>query len=125
MLERGQIRITERKIVCALPRETASSGRPAAAREWEASRQAHRNQVAATTEKQQVLSTELLHRVRNDLQLIHGVARASARRAEGTQHAADFDGIGRQVLAMAELYNHLLGAGMARWTLGSTWVHCA
>ena len=38
---------------------------------------------------------------------------ACARDAKGTEHAAGFDAIGRQVLSMAALYNHLLGAGMA------------
>ncbi len=71
MLKRGHIRVIGRKIVYALLHDTVSSGRVTAASEWEASRQAHRNQVVATTEKQQVLSTELLHRVRNDLHLIH------------------------------------------------------
>lgn len=51
--------------------------------------------------------------MRNDLQLIHSAARTGARGAAGTKYAADFDVIGRQVLAMAALYNHLLGAGMA------------
>ncbi len=111
MLKRGHLRVIGRKVAYALPSETASSSRSAAASEWEASRQAHGKQLALADELQ-VFSTELLHRVRNDLQLIHSVACASAKRAEGTQYAADFGRIGRQVLAMSELYNHLLGAGM-------------
>ncbi len=67
----------------------------------------------ALAEERLVVLTELLHRVRNDLQLVYSAACASARDAIGTEHAAGFDAIGHQVLSMAALYNHLLGAGMA------------
>ena len=68
---------------------------------------------AALAEEQQVRMQELLHRVRNDLQRVHVLASRSAGQATDTESAAGFDAIGRQVLSMAALYDHLLGAGMA------------
>jgi len=80
-----------------------------------ASRALHRadEDRAALARGQQVMMQELLHRVRNDLQLVHSLATRSAGRAADTASAADFDAIGRRVLSMAELYDHLLGAGMS------------
>ncbi len=68
---------------------------------------------AALAGAQQVRMQELLHRVRNDLQRVHVLASRSARRAADTESVAGFDAIGRQVLSMAVLYDHLLGVGMA------------
>lgn len=68
---------------------------------------------AALAGEQQVRLQELLHRVRNDLQRVHVLASRSAMRAADAESAAGFDAIGRQVLSMAALYDHLLGAGMA------------
>jgi len=68
---------------------------------------------AALAGAQQVRLQELLHRFRNDLQRVHLLASQGARRAADAESAAGFDVIDRQVFAMAALYDHLLGAGMA------------
>lgn len=68
---------------------------------------------AASAEAQQVMMRELLHRVRNDLQLVHSLAARGAGRAADPASAADFDAIARRVLCMSELYDHLLGVGMS------------
>lgn len=68
---------------------------------------------AASAEAQQIMMPELLHRVRNDLQLVHLLAARSAVKTADPASAADFDAIGRRVLCMSELYDHLLGVGMS------------
>ena len=68
---------------------------------------------AASAEAQQVMMRELLHRVRNDLQLVHSLAARGAGQAADPASAADFDAIARRVLCMSELYDHLLGIGMS------------
>jgi two-component sensor histidine kinase/ActR/RegA family two-component response regulator len=58
-----------------------------------------------------VLAQELQHRVRNNLQLVFGML----NRAEATGlDKAGVDAISRRVLALAKVYDHLLGAGLTR-----------
>ncbi len=52
---------------------------------------------------------ELQHRVRNDLQVICGVLALEARRRADPAEKMSLDKIGDRVMALAELYNHLLG----------------
>ena len=85
----------------------------AAHQAYEAALQQAYDDKVALGGKQQVHLQELLHRIRNDLQRVHILASRSARQTADTESAVGFDVIGRQVLAMAALYDHLLGRGMA------------
>ena len=65
-------------------------------------------------EEKSVMARELQHRVRNNLQLVHGML---SKQAQTTTHAAGKDGInaiGRRVMALAQVYDHLLGTGLTR-----------
>lgn len=61
-----------------------------------------------------VLAQELQHRVRNNLHLVHGML---SKQLQITTDQAGRDGIGaiaRRVLALAQVYEHLLGTGLGR-----------
>ena len=77
--------------------------------------QAAQRDKAALAEQRGVLLRELQHRVRNDLQLVQSLATIEGRRAADPSAKAGFDAIGRRVMALAALYDHLLGVGMERW----------
>jgi two-component sensor histidine kinase/ActR/RegA family two-component response regulator len=65
-------------------------------------------------EEKNVLAEELQHRVRNNLQLVYGMLR---KQIETTTAGAAKDGISaiaRRVMTLAQLYDHLLGAGLSR-----------
>ena len=66
-------------------------------------------------DEKNVLGQELQHRVRNNLQLVYGMLR---KQIENTQDMASaiegIDAIARRVMTLAEVYDHLLGAGLSR-----------
>jgi two-component sensor histidine kinase/ActR/RegA family two-component response regulator len=65
-------------------------------------------------DEKHVLGEELQHRVRNNLQLVYGML---DRQLQITTDVAGRDGlgaIGRRVLTLAKVYDHLLGAGLSR-----------
>lgn len=68
----------------------------------------HDEQAAWSTDDHQMSLHELQHRIRNDLQGILFSIEREARGAIGTQNAG-YDRVGRRVLALAGLYDHLLG----------------
>ena len=72
----------------------------------------HDEQAARSTDDHQVLLREMQHRVRNDLQVIYGVVASEARRAVDPWQREGFGRINRRVMALAVLYDHLLGVNM-------------
>jgi two-component sensor histidine kinase len=61
-----------------------------------------------------VLAAELQHRVRNNLQLVYGML---TRQVQDTRVGAKKEGISaiaRRVMTLAQVYDHLLGAGLSR-----------
>lgn len=59
------------------------------------------------------LVLEIEHRTRNDLQSIASLAGIASRRTDDPFAQAGFAAIGRRVMAVAALYDHLLRAGSA------------
>jgi two-component sensor histidine kinase/putative methionine-R-sulfoxide reductase with GAF domain len=74
--------------------------------------------TAAVAEKERLLvernllATELQHRVRNNLQLIHDMVTAQLRQTADDQGRSGLRGIIRRIMSLAEVYQHLLGIGM-------------
>ena len=65
-------------------------------------------------EEKDVLAQELQHRVRNNLQLVHGML---CKQLQATTDQAGREGIGaiaRRVITLAQVYDHLLGTGLSR-----------
>ncbi|HEY0419588.1 MAG TPA: GAF domain-containing protein [Acetobacteraceae bacterium] len=69
--------------------------------------------TAALAGERETMWREMQHRVRNDLQLVGSLAERHMRRA-GPGRTDGFEAIASRVLSFAALYDHLLGAGMAR-----------
>jgi two-component sensor histidine kinase/CheY-like chemotaxis protein len=72
-------------------------------------------------EEKAVLARELQHRVRNNLQLVYAML---SRQTVGANGAAQ-DGIGaiaRRVMALSQVYEHLLGTGLSRTIEFSTYL---
>ena len=69
-------------------------------------------QTARSTNDHQMSLRELQHRVRNDLQGICCVVASEARRATDPRQREGFGRVNRRVLALAVLYDHLLGEGV-------------
>jgi two-component sensor histidine kinase/putative methionine-R-sulfoxide reductase with GAF domain len=74
--------------------------------------------TAAVAEKERLLAernllaTELQHRVRNNLQLIHDIVTAQLRQTVDDDGRSGLRGIIRRIMSLAEVYEHLLGIGM-------------
>lgn len=79
----------------------------------DALRRAHVREAALAEERREMIG-ELQHRIRNDLQVLHGFAHLRARQTGDAGSAADFDAISRRLVSLAALYDHLLGAGLER-----------
>lgn len=76
-------------------------------REREAMRLAN-DALAMQVEETRTLLRELSHRVRNDLQMLEAQCGLCARAAAEPTSRAGFTAIGRRVMALAALYDHLL-----------------
>jgi two-component sensor histidine kinase len=61
-----------------------------------------------------VMAEELKHRVRNNLQLVSGMLAAHLRNYTTHDEKASLNAIVRRVMTLAEVYEQLLGTGMAR-----------
>jgi two-component sensor histidine kinase/CheY-like chemotaxis protein len=63
-----------------------------------------------------VLARELNHRVRNNLQLVHGMLDREIRYSDSNSHSgtAAFSAIARRVMALSQVYDHLLGSGLSQ-----------
>jgi two-component sensor histidine kinase len=61
-----------------------------------------------------ILAEELKHRVRNNLQLVHGMLVSHLKIKSGNEEKASVHGIIRRVITLAEVYEQLLGTGMSR-----------
>ncbi len=74
----------------------------------------HRHAAArAESDAKSVLLREQQHRVRNNLTAIAAMLRDGERAAADAGSRARFGAVRRRVFAMASLYDHLLGAGLA------------
>jgi two-component sensor histidine kinase len=61
-----------------------------------------------------VLAEEVKHRVRNNLQLVHGMLSSHLKLVTEGEARASAEGIIRRVVTLAEVYEQLLGTGMGR-----------
>jgi two-component sensor histidine kinase/ActR/RegA family two-component response regulator len=61
-----------------------------------------------------ILAQELQHRVRNNLQLVYGMLRKQVEIATDAVGKDSIAGIARCVMALAQVYDHLLGNGLSR-----------
>lgn len=65
------------------------------------------------TEKN-VMAQELQHRVRNNLQLVYGMLNKQLEASMDGAGKAGISAIARRVMTLAQVYDHLLGAGLGR-----------
>ena len=72
------------------------------------SRALHDEESAQKTLDHYVALQEMQHRVCNDLQVLYGFFEGEARRMSDPAEVAGLGKVGRRVIALAELYNHLL-----------------
>jgi len=71
-------------------------------------------EVKRLLEEKDVLGQELQHRVRNNLQLVHGML-SQQLRINSIEAAKDgVNAIARRVMTLAQVYEHLLGTGLSR-----------
>jgi two-component sensor histidine kinase/ActR/RegA family two-component response regulator len=61
-----------------------------------------------------VLAQELQHRIRNNLQLVYGMLSQHTKAALAGSEKPSVGAIARRVLALAKVYDHLLGTGLTR-----------
>ena len=61
-----------------------------------------------------ILARELQHRVRNNLQLVYGMLRKQVEITMDPVGKDSIAGIARRVVALAQVYDHLLGNGLSR-----------
>jgi two-component sensor histidine kinase len=67
-------------------------------------------------DQKKVLAQELQHRVRNNLQLIYGMLGRQLTETSDEEGQRGIKAIARRVSALAQVYDHLLGAEMTRTT---------
>lgn len=72
----------------------------------------HEEQAARSADEHRASVRELQHRVRNDLQAISFAIGSELRHAVGPAQRAAFARLSRRVMAIAGLYEHLLGSRM-------------
>lgn len=72
----------------------------------------HEEQMARSADDHQTAMRELQHRVRNDMQGICSLAALEGRRAADPRQRAGLGRVSRHVMALAGLYDHLLGTRM-------------
>jgi two-component sensor histidine kinase/CheY-like chemotaxis protein len=65
-------------------------------------------------EEKDVLAQELQHRVRNNLQLVHGMLSQELPTSTDMAGKEWIDAIARRVMTLAQVYEHLLGTGLRR-----------
>jgi two-component sensor histidine kinase len=65
-------------------------------------------------EEKNVLARELQHRVRNNLQLVHGMLSKQIQVTDDDISIAGINAIARRVMTLAQVYDHLLGTGLSR-----------
>jgi two-component sensor histidine kinase len=68
----------------------------------------------AALETKALLTSELQHRVRNNLQVVYGMLSREAMRTTDKEARQGFQNIGARVLTLAQVYDHLIGNGMSR-----------
>jgi len=66
------------------------------------------DELAVQADEARTLVRELCHRVRNDLQALEGQARLLARQTSDPVSRDGFDALGRRMMSLANLYEHLL-----------------
>jgi two-component sensor histidine kinase/DNA-binding response OmpR family regulator/putative methionine-R-sulfoxide reductase with GAF domain len=65
-------------------------------------------------DEKSILARELQHRVRNNLQLVYGMLSKQAQAATDGAGVDGINAIARRVMALAQVYDHLLGTGLSR-----------
>jgi two-component sensor histidine kinase len=65
-------------------------------------------------DEKNILAEELKHRVRNNLQLVHGMLTSHLKTDAGGDDKSSVQGIIRRVTTLSEVYEQLLGTGMGR-----------
>jgi two-component sensor histidine kinase/DNA-binding response OmpR family regulator len=65
-------------------------------------------------DEKSVLAQELQHHVRNNLQLVYGMLNKQAQGTADEAAIAGIEAISRRVMALAQVYDHLLGTGLSR-----------
>ena len=61
-----------------------------------------------------MMAEEMQHRVRNNLQLVHAMLEREASEPDKSRLSENVSAIGRRIMTMSRVYDHLLGTGMAR-----------
>ena len=61
-----------------------------------------------------VMAEEMQHRVRNNLQLVHAMLEREVNDPDTSRMSDNVAAIGRRIMTMSRVYDHLLGTGMAR-----------
>jgi two-component sensor histidine kinase len=74
----------------------------------------HVDQMKIAVDEKNALAEELQHRVRNNLQLVHGMLSKLSSDVEGQPAQRGVNAVARRVTTLAEMYNRLLGTGMTR-----------
>jgi two-component sensor histidine kinase len=64
-------------------------------------------------EEKTVLARELNHRVRNNLQLVYGMLDRQLQITKGKEQSRGISEIARRIMALAQVYEHLLGIGLS------------
>jgi len=71
-------------------------------------------EMAILIEEKETLSQELNHRVRNSLHLVHGLLTAELDTEHDVNSVLAFRSIAMRVMALAQVFDHLLGTGMSK-----------
>ncbi len=95
-----------------LAEAVATSNRNQLLRETLASMQILVAEKTRLLEQREVLTRELQHRVRNNLQLVNGMLAEQLKLTSGASEQRAMRGIIRRVMTLATVYDHLLGVGM-------------
>ena len=83
-------------------------------------------EMQALLERQELLASELQHRVRNNLQMVAGMLDNYARSASDDASRQGIVSISRNVATLTRIYDSLLGIGLASTIdLGMYWKSCA
>ena len=69
---------------------------------------------SALLDEKNVLAQELQHRVRNNLQLVYGMLSKQIQNTIDETEKEGISAIARRVMTLAQVYDHLLGAGLSR-----------
>jgi two-component sensor histidine kinase/DNA-binding NarL/FixJ family response regulator len=72
------------------------------------------NEKTRLLDEKNVLAVELQHRVRNNLQLVHGMLSKQVQTTSDKTSQEGLSAIARRVMTLAQVYDHLLGHGLSQ-----------